>query len=617
MKYLEDMKRKEIYNIISVVKLVSLLFCYVIVYNKFSLKRGYLTLSIGFHHLIGIQLIICSIILVYVIWSFFSAKIFNSKYIRRLQIVENFIFIALFSVLSILCKSNISEYKFMFLFIIITSTLQLGLKHGMLTAALSAVSVLSIDLIYVSTVNGVNLEFQNDLIVAAVYIFTAWPLGHYVEIENESLRKKNMELKNLSNKITIQDIEHKNIEDMILKNKACYNLLIENSRDAIIVHRFGKIIFLNESAAKLIGISRQGNLKDISINDIVPVNERNIVNERYDEIYNKKIVECDFEQEISDIKGNIISIKNNSTYFTYEGKPTILSIIHDISSEKQIERLEKDVQKNIKLLNKSRELNKLITEFLSNVSHEFKTPLNVIFSAVQVLEKNKDFTSESYIGREKEYLKMMKQNCYRLMRLIQNLLDITKLNSGFLRLNMSCKNIVSFVEDITHSIIPYLENKGIELTFDTNTEEMIMPMDSEKMERIVLNLLSNSIKFTDSGGKIFVNIVEKGNYVFIKVRDTGIGIPEDKIKLIFERFGQVNKSLRRPCEGTGIGLYLVKSFVELHGGNIAVRSKPGVGSEFIIRFPVKNCNLAYDERAIDCDDINLEKVDMEFSDIYF
>ncbi|WP_376701664.1 sensor histidine kinase [Clostridium tyrobutyricum] len=617
MRYLEDMKRKKIYNIISIVKLVSLLFCYIIVYNRISTKNIYLNMNNAFPNVFTVQVLICSIILIYIAWSFFSVKILNFRNTRTIEIVENFIFIALYSVLDIMCRSSVSEYKFMFLFIIITATLQLGIKHGMITALVSAVSVLVIDLIYVPvSSSGVNFQFQNDLIVAAVYVLTAWPLGHYVEIEDESIRKKNIELENLNSKINIQDIKRKRIEDMILKNKACYNLLIENSRDSIIVHRFGKIIFLNESAAKIIGISQYNSIKDISMDDIIPKDNRELVNGIYNNIYIKKKTNYTFDQEIVDINGNMLSIRNTSTYFTYEGKPTVLTRIHDISSEKQIQKLEKDVQKSIKLLNESRELNKLITEFLSNVSHELKTPLNVIFSAVQVLDMNDDLTSKNYVVKEKKYLQIVKQNCYRLMRLIENLLDVTKLNSGFLKLSLHNSNIVSFVENITQSIVPYLDEKGIQLIFDTDTEEKIVAIDTDKMERIVLNLLSNSIKFTDKGGKIFVNIVDENDHVLIKFKDTGIGIPQDKIKLIFERFGQINKSLRRPCEGSGIGLYLVKSFVELHGGTIDVKSKLGVGSEFIVNLPAKNVSENHDEIAIDSDS-SLNKINMEFSDIYF
>ena len=162
----------------------------------------------------------------------------------------------------------------------------------------------------------------------------------------------------------------------------------------------------------------------------------------------------------------------------------------------------------------------------------------------------------------------MKQNCYRLIRLVNNLLDIVKYDSGFITPNMQNENIIYAVEAIAMSIVPYAESKGIKLIFDTDTEEKIIACDVDKIERIILNLLSNALKFTDRGGYIYITTTDNEDKVEISVRDTGIGIPADKKEFIFERFTQVNKALKRNHEGTGIGLSLVKSFVELHGGEI-------------------------------------------------
>lgn len=616
MKYLRSERQKKIYDIISIVKLISLLFCFIIIYSTLYIKDKRLHLDDGINSLFIIEFLICSMLFIYLLGHIFSERIFNSVYFKQVQIIEDLIFLALFSIVNILYKGNVPEYKFMFLFIIIVSTIELGLKYGIVTALISSFSILTIDLIYFPvSPYGVNFQFQNDLIVAAVYILTAWPLGHYVEIENYNLKKKDKELKNLNKELTIKEFQHRDMEQMLLNNEICYNLLIEDSRDAIFVHRYGRFIFINDSAAKFVGISDYNKLSDMCIYDFVPEKGKKFVSDEMYKIYNEKQSRYTFYQKILNSNGQIVDVQNISTYFIYEGKPTILSIIHDITTEKQVERLQKDVKKNIDLLNKSRQLNKLITEFLANISHELKTPLNVIFSAIQVLDLNRNFNSKEFKNKQNKYLRIMKQNCYRLMRLIGNLLDITKINSGFLKLNLHNRDIVSLVEDITLSIVPYFESRKIELTFDTDVEEKIMAVDSDKMERIILNLLSNSIKFTKPGGRIFVNINDKENVVLIKVRDTGIGIPEDKMSIIFERFGQVNKSFRREREGSGIGLYLVKSFVELHGGKIYVKSKLGIGSEFIIKIPVKVLDEKYNQDDFLYEN-NDEKINMEFSDIY-
>lgn len=615
MNSIDKNKQKNIYDIISIVKLVSLCFCAIVIYNEFFMKnKNVANQNDNYFYIIELSLLICLMLLIYWVWSFFSIRIFKSKNMKKMQIAENIVFIIIFSLSVFLSNSYTSQYKFLFLFLIITSTLQFGMKYGMSIALISSSIILIIDLVYGSS-NGVNLYFENDLILVGVFILTAWPLGNYVEIEKENLKQKDMQLKTLNRKLSKQEKHRKYVEKMLLNNEACYNLLIENSRDAIFVHRDDKVIFTNESAVNLVGFTKTEDLNEKSIFDFTTDDEKNNVKNKFKQIYDKEITRLVFEEKVMKSNGDIIIVKNTSTYFIYEGKQTILSILSDITSEKQVEKLEKDVEENIKLLNETREFNKMITEFFSNISHELKTPLNVIFSAVQVLNLYINKNEGENIEKQHKYLKVVKQNCYRLLKLINNLLDITRVDSGFLKLHAGRYNIVSVVEDITLSVVSYVESKGINLIFDTDVEEKVMNFDADKIERIILNLLSNSIKFTNSGGKIYVNMNDLGSSIIISVKDTGVGIPEDKLKMIFERFGQVDKTLRRNSEGTGIGLCLVKSFVEMHGGTIEVKSKLGEGSEFIIKLP----EIITEEEPSEENSMyetNIERINIEFSDIY-
>ncbi|WP_368490031.1 sensor histidine kinase [Clostridium sp. BJN0013] len=299
-----------------------------------------------------------------------------------------------------------------------------------------------------------------------------------------------------------------------------------------------------------------------------------------------------------------------------------LGVFCGMTLEKQVQKLKSDVKRNTELLNESQKFNKNITEFISDISHELKTPLNVIFAAIQVLAECKNCEDQKCIDKQDEYLKIMKENCYRLMRLINNLLDISKLDSGFIKLNCHNENIVNIVEDITLSLVPYVESKDIELIFDTNVEEKIMAVDSDKMERIILNLLSNAVKFTPPKGKIYVNVQCDDENVYITVKDTGIGIPEDKLQIIFERFGQVG-STAVENKGSGMGLYLAKSFAKLHEGEITVKSSMGEGSEFTVRLPIKIIEENYidkidhrDNKEIMCKN-KIDQINMEFTDMYF
>lgn len=267
----------------------------------------------------------------------------------------------------------------------------------------------------------------------------------------------------------------------------------------------------------------------------------------------------------------------------------------------------------------NRELEKLLLtqeEFIANISHELKTPLNVIFSAVQLFQLycyngSLDEKREIII----EYIESMKLNSYRLSKLVNNIVDSSKIKAGVFELNLSNNNIVLIVEGIVMSVSDFTKSKGLNIIFDTDIEEKMIACDPENIERVVLNLISNAIKFSEKGKEIFVNIHEKNEFVEISVKDKGIGIEESYIDVIFDRFKQVNKSLSRSAEGTGIGLNLTKSIIELHGGEIFVESEVGIGSKFTFTIPSK---LVMEDKAL----VNNifknknEHVQLELSDIY-
>lgn len=206
-----------------------------------------------------------------------------------------------------------------------------------------------------------------------------------------------------------------------------------------------------------------------------------------------------------------------------------------------------------------------------------------------------------------------------MLRLINNIIDITKIESGFFEIHFKNCNIVSIVEEITLSVAEYVEGKGVDLLFDTDVEEKFTACDPDKVERIILNLLSNAIKFTKPGGSISVNVFQRDEAVEIIVSDTGIGIPQNMQEIIFQRFRQVDTSLTKEQEGSGIGLSLVKSLVDMHGGNISVESEYGKGSKFTVRLPDKILDPE-ENTTTNMDNCNsqtqIERLSIEFSDIY-
>ncbi|MBL4938034.1 PAS domain S-box protein [Clostridium sp. YIM B02515] len=267
-----------------------------------------------------------------------------------------------------------------------------------------------------------------------------------------------------------------------------------------------------------------------------------------------------------------------------------------------------EVNHNIEL----EKIAKLKDEFFTVISHELRTPLTIIYSSLQLAYNI--YSNEISENLDKT-LRRIDQNCSRLLKLINNILDLSKAEAGFLTVNNSWFDIVNTTENIIASVNLYAKSKGIELIFDTNEEEVMVCLDKEKYERILLNLLSNAVKFTPEGKQILVTIEDDMENVALSVKDEGIGIPKDKLNYIFDRFAQVNTSLSRRAEGTGIGLSLVKKLVEYMDGKIEVKSNEGVGSEFYIRFN-KISAQSKPQLIPETMGSNINnKIDIEFSDI--
>lgn len=240
-----------------------------------------------------------------------------------------------------------------------------------------------------------------------------------------------------------------------------------------------------------------------------------------------------------------------------------------------------------KLYREQIKVDSLKTNFIANISHELRTPLNIIISTISLFEiyiKNGEVSLNSENSIEK--FNYLKKNSYRLLKLINNIIDTTRIDAGYFLLDKKTYNIVEVIEDICLSTVAYAEKKSIAVIFDTNFEEVYTLFDKDKIERVALNLLSNALKFTPAGGNIYV-LIDKvdTNTVAITFKDTGVGITKENQKNIFDRFVQASDSLNK-SEGSGIGLSLCKSIALQHNGNITIQSAPGVGSTFTLFLPI-------------------------------
>ncbi|HFD2035377.1 TPA: HAMP domain-containing sensor histidine kinase [Clostridium perfringens] len=226
-------------------------------------------------------------------------------------------------------------------------------------------------------------------------------------------------------------------------------------------------------------------------------------------------------------------------------------------------------------------------DFLSSISHDLKTPINVIYSSVQVQEK---FYSEQNIKKVDYYNQVNKENCMTLMRLANNLIDSSKIDYDYLKPNLKIYNIVTLIEDSIGNVAEYIKEKNLTYVFDTNEEEVYVKCDQEFIQRIILNLISNSIKHTREGG-IGVEIKAKKNKVLISFTDTGEGMDKEFLERAFLRYSKGNKKGVKN-KSTGIGLYIVKNLVELQNGTIKINSIKDTGTNIRLEFNrEKRCGI--------------------------
>jgi signal transduction histidine kinase/serine phosphatase RsbU (regulator of sigma subunit) len=226
---------------------------------------------------------------------------------------------------------------------------------------------------------------------------------------------------------------------------------------------------------------------------------------------------------------------------------------------------------------KLHELDRLKSNFFANISHELRTPLTLLLSPVESVLQG-DYGEKV----ERIFFENLHRNGIRLLKLINNLLDFSKIEAGRMNMKIHEMDIIAFLKNYVISIHSAAESKGIEMRFASLHDSVSLFIDQEKMDKIIMNLFSNSLKFTEKGGFIKINITDDAKYCYIVFEDSGVGIPSDKIDLVFDRFSQVDSGSTRKYEGTGIGLSLVKEFVVLHGGEVSVTSR------FIDDFPASH-----------------------------
>ena len=232
--------------------------------------------------------------------------------------------------------------------------------------------------------------------------------------------------------------------------------------------------------------------------------------------------------------------------------------------------------------------NKHKSEFLSNMSHELRTPLNAIigFSEIMSQEMFGDLND-----KQKEYMNDITKSGIHLLSLINDILDLSKVEAGRMELHLTTLDMNHMIQESCSIVNEIAKSRSIKLTFNPIENLRHLIVDERKTKQIILNLVSNAIKFTPENGEVTIAIVDKTKYLEVSITDTGIGISEDDLKKLFQSFKQVGTDITKKAQGSGLGLVLAKQFIELHGGRIWVKSELKKGTSFIFSLPFPNDNL--------------------------
>ena len=437
---------------------------------------------------------------------------------------------------------------------------------------------------------------------------------------------KNLQLEFESNLMSYSNID----EEKKYNNKKVVHSLLKEIKN--IVEYKNISIYLYDKDNEKFKFYLSENEKENKLTSDIHINKdienklcsKEIIKNKYEEIYNK-LEKFKGEKENLEIRhielANklfalvVITYDESENYFSKKD-----SYLNEILSK--IGYIVKQIENNSEIkyiTEKKKELEDVIkleamkVEFLSNMSHEFRTPINIILAIVQLLNlNNKTLSDEKY----KEYLNVLKQNSYRLLRLINNIMDVTKVNSDSDKLNLVNCNVVSVLEEIVMSTVLYASEKKRNIIFDTDSEEIILACDEDKIERIMLNLISNAIKFSQLHTDIEIKIKRNVdlNRVYISVKNYGSNIEFKDREKIFERFHRVDNSLNRKNEGCGIGLFLCRKFIEMHGGEIFLDNIDN-GTQFSFYLPINITDEKIHNTIIQKDSL-IERCNIEFSDIY-
>jgi PAS domain S-box-containing protein len=391
--------------------------------------------------------------------------------------------------------------------------------------------------------------------------------------------------KNNANEMESRISEVNIAKEALVKSEAKYKTLFNANTDGITIFGIGDnglpsvILDMNENSAKMLGYTIEEMLK------INPIDlELNISKETIDQriVALKSKGFSNFETTLKHKDGYGISVEIKVLVIGYIGKPAIMNIARDITERnKANEKLKATNLELLKAKERAEESDRLKSAFLANMSHEIRTPMNGILGFAELL-KEPNLTGE----QQQEYIRIIEKSGDRMLNIINNIVDISKIEAGLMELSITDSNINEQLEYIYTFFKPETEAKGLTFVLRNSlpAAEVVLKTDREKLYAILTNLVKNAIKYTNQG-TIEFGYEKREDFLEFYVKDSGIGIHENRLKAVFERFIQADIDDVRALQGAGLGLAITKSYVEMLGGTIWVESTVGVGSTFRFTLP--------------------------------